>query len=108
MVFKGCSSLVSPTGMTGAGASPTTYTYDQAGNTRSRRPTGGTAATFTWDDQNRLKVWTDGSVRSTLSYNADGQRMHLDRTPGADFRWVATEPGPQAWPVRRAVVWFPS
>ncbi|HZX01402.1 RHS repeat-associated core domain-containing protein [Kribbella sp.] len=60
---------------TGAGGDSTdTYSYDQAGNLKTRSLAGGAPERFSWDQDGRLAA-TTGTKSSSYVYDADGNRL---------------------------------
>ncbi|MEV6304350.1 polymorphic toxin-type HINT domain-containing protein [Actinoplanes sp. NPDC051861] len=64
------------------GATTSAYTYDLAGNTKTRTTTGASTGnqSFTWDDEGRVSAATTNGTSSSYVYDADGER--LIRTEG--------------------------
>ncbi|GIE36714.1 type IV secretion protein Rhs [Actinoplanes italicus] len=56
------------------GTRSATYTYDKAGNTKTRPGPNGTQ-TLVWDAENRLQSVTDTSGSNSYLYDADGNRL---------------------------------
>ncbi|MBV1854116.1 RHS repeat domain-containing protein [Catellatospora tritici] len=88
------STYVYPTGVTqphtlnsvsvvGPNGSPSSYTYDTAGNTATRTTAAGTQ-TMTWNSQGKLVSVDPGGVNqaSTYSYDVNGQTL-VQRSPGS-------------------------
>ncbi|WP_411101037.1 polymorphic toxin-type HINT domain-containing protein [Streptomyces sp. x-45] len=60
---------------TGTNAHEENYSYDAAGNTKTRQVGTGTAQTLQWDDEGHLKSVTQGTSLSQYLYDTGGQRM---------------------------------
>lgn len=59
----------------GAGARTDTYTYDQTGNTATRKIGTNAAQTLTWDTEGHLEKITDGTKTLSYLYDASGNRL---------------------------------
>ncbi|MET8458514.1 TreTu family toxin [Streptomyces parvulus] len=60
---------------TGTNAHEENYSYDAAGNTKTRQVGTDPAQTLQWDDEGHLKSVTRGTSLSQYLYDTDGQRM---------------------------------
>ncbi|WP_408052753.1 polymorphic toxin-type HINT domain-containing protein [Streptomyces sp. HO565] len=60
---------------TGTSAHEENYSYDAAGNTKSRQVGAAAAQTLQWDDEGHLKSLTQGTSLSQYLYDTAGQRM---------------------------------
>ncbi|MEU5753725.1 polymorphic toxin-type HINT domain-containing protein [Streptomyces sp. NPDC047829] len=60
---------------TGTNAHEETFTYDDAGNTKTRQIGTAAAQTLQWDEEGHLKSVTQGTAVSQYLYDPDGQRM---------------------------------
>ncbi|MEH0931387.1 RHS repeat-associated core domain-containing protein [Micromonospora sp. CPCC 205558] len=58
----------------GAGTWTRGYTYDNAGNTKTRPTTAGATQTLTWDREGKVTSSTDSTTTSYI-YDADGNRL---------------------------------
>ncbi|MFE0346842.1 polymorphic toxin-type HINT domain-containing protein [Streptomyces griseoluteus] len=63
--------------VTQAGTDPHTevFSYDEAGNTRTRQIGTATAQTMLWDDEGHLASVTQGTAATGYLYDADGGRL---------------------------------
>ncbi|WP_226598802.1 RHS repeat domain-containing protein [Streptomyces violascens] len=59
---------------TGASSHEETYSYDEAGNTKTRTA-GPRTQNLTWDDEGHLKTLADGANTTSYLYDTDGQRL---------------------------------
>jgi RHS repeat-associated protein len=59
---------------TGSVTRTDTYTYDDAGNTRTRPASSGNQTLF-WDAENHLEKVSDASGNTTFIYDAEGNRL---------------------------------
>ncbi len=66
----------------------TTYTSDGAGNQTGQIDPSGLRTTMTWDDENRMTQWQQGSTTHDFSFNGDGKRMRIVRSNADDSRFV--------------------
>ncbi|WP_211588683.1 RHS repeat-associated core domain-containing protein [Allorhizocola rhizosphaerae] len=57
------------------GSSTATYTYDEAGNTKTRPTAGAGTQTLTWDAEGRLASSVDSAGTTSYIYDADGNRL---------------------------------
>ncbi|MGW7571644.1 RHS repeat-associated core domain-containing protein [Streptomyces tendae] len=60
---------------TGVNAHEATFSYDAAGNTKSRQIGTAPVQTLQWDDEGHLKSLIQGATSSNYLYDADGQRI---------------------------------
>lgn len=60
---------------TGTEARTDTYTYDEAGNTKSRKYGNDSSETLVWDDEGHLKSLTKVTDTTNYLYGTDGQRL---------------------------------
>ncbi|MEV7419038.1 RHS repeat-associated core domain-containing protein [Streptomyces sp. NPDC089919] len=61
---------------TGAGARDETYTYDEMGNTETRKLGTAPVQTFLWDDEGHLGSVKEGTTeKASYLYDTDGQRL---------------------------------
>ena len=73
------------------GNSATNYTYDQAGNTATRGPTGA-STTFTYDAEGRIATSVDASGKTTTyQYDADGNQLFVRDATGVTLTIGDTE-----------------
>lgn len=52
-----------------------TFEYDDAGNLTTKKNSGTTQMTYTYDEMNRMDTSTSGSTTTTYAYDAMGQRI---------------------------------
>ena len=65
----------------GASSGTDAYTYDAAGNTKTRTLAGQPGQTLTWDNEGHLGSVADTTGTSTYVYDADGNRL-VGKDPG--------------------------
>jgi len=62
-----------------------TYDYDEDGNQRVRDPGTSGAATYTWDNDNRLTAYASGGTSASYVYDPSARR--LKKTVGSTTTW---------------------
>ncbi len=74
-------------------AGTVTYTYDNAGNRRTRSAPGQAAVTYDYDNADRLRTITQGSSIARLEYDSASRRTKLSLPNGIDvaYRYNARE-----------------
>ncbi|MFJ3505588.1 polymorphic toxin-type HINT domain-containing protein [Streptomyces sp. NPDC090135] len=60
---------------TGAGPRTETYTYDEAGNTKTRKIGNADLQALVWDDEGHLKTTTEVTNTTSYLYDTTGQRL---------------------------------
>lgn len=73
---------------TGPGAGTDSYTYDAAGNLKTRVEDGVTTG-FTWDPEGHLATSTTSGQSTSFLYDAAGNRL-IKREPGATTLYLGT------------------